>query len=49
MHRKEPSPVMCRSVFQSGKDEPTTESITQVWASLINQMEKSKGIITVGQ
>ena len=49
MHHKEPGPVLCRSVFRSGEDAPTTERMTQVWASLISQMEQSKGMITVGR
>lgn len=35
----------CKNIFQDGKEAPTPERITQVWAALINQMEQSKGIV----
>lgn len=36
---------ICRSVFQKGASTTTTEKYTQVWISLINQIEKSKGVL----
>ena len=33
---------ICRSVFQKGAPSTTTERYTQIWITLINQIEKSK-------
>ena len=33
---------ICRSVFQKGAPTTTTEKYTQIWITLINQIEKSK-------
>ena len=33
---------VCRSVFQKSEPTTTTEKYTQIWITLINQIEKSK-------
>lgn len=35
----------CRSIFQNGAATTTTEKYTQIWITLINQIEKSKEIL----
>ena len=35
----------CRSVFRENTSAPTKENYTQLWTSLINQMEHSKKIL----
>ena len=37
---------ICRSVFQKGVPTTTTEKYTQIWITLINQIEKSKEVLT---
>lgn len=34
----------CTSVFKSGENVTTTEAFTQVWITLINQLEQTKRI-----
>ena len=36
---------ICRSVFQKGAPTTTTEKYTQIWITLINQIEKSKKVL----
>lgn len=36
---------VCRSVFREGAPTTTTEKYTQIWISLINQIEKSKQVL----
>ena len=36
---------ICRSVFQKGAPTTTTERYTQVWITLINQIEKGKKVL----
>lgn len=36
----------CKSIFRNGKQEPDHEEFTQVWVSLINQMERAKAVLT---
>ena len=36
---------ICRSVFQKGAPTTTTEKYTQIWITLINQIEKSKEVL----
>ena len=36
---------ICRSVFQKGAPSTTTEKYTQIWITLINQIEKSKKVL----
>ena len=36
---------ICRSVFQKGAPTTTTEKYTQIWITLINQIEKSKELL----
>ena len=36
---------ICRSVFQKGEPTTTTEKYTQIWITLINQIEKSKKVL----
>ena len=37
---------ICRSVFQKDAPTTTTEKYTQIWITLINQIEKSKEVLT---
>lgn len=41
-----PETSSCRSVFQSGESAPAIEQFTRLWISMINQIEKSKEIVT---
>ena len=36
---------VCRSVFQAGAPTTTREKYTQIWITLINQIEKSKEVL----
>ena len=36
---------ICRSVFQKDAPTTTTEKYTQIWITLINQIEKSKKVL----
>lgn len=38
-------PTPCKSVFRAGTEKVTKENYTQLWISLINQMERSKKIL----
>ena len=38
-------PNSCKSVFRAGTEKATKENYTQLWTSLINQMERSKKIL----
>jgi len=40
-------PSTCRSIFREGK--VTKEKYTQLWAALINQMERSKRVLAGGK
>lgn len=35
----------CRSVFQKGASVTTSEKYTQIWITLINQIEKGKAVL----
>lgn len=35
----------CTSIFKSGESKTSMEQFTQVWIALINQIEKSKGVL----
>lgn len=35
----------CKSVFKYGTEGLTTERLTEVWITLINQIERSKAVI----
>ena len=39
-------PNPCKSVFREGTAAITKENYTQLWTSLINQMERSKKTLT---
>ena len=44
--KKQPSTSPpCRSIFRENSAATTTEKYTQLWTSLINQMERSKKIL----
>ncbi len=34
--------LRCKSVFQNGNDTPNPEQMTQRWAALIEQMERTR-------
>ena len=36
----------CRSVFQGNADGPTAEAYTQLWVTMINQIERGKQILS---
>lgn len=35
----------CRSIFKNGGDTVTVQEFTNMWITLINQMERSKAIL----
>lgn len=37
---------VCKSYFKSGKNSTTVQTYTSVWIQLINQMERSKVILS---
>lgn len=37
---------ICKSYFKSGKNSTTVQTYTNVWIQLINQMERSKAILS---
>ncbi len=39
----------CRSVFKNGTVHTTHGQVTQIWATLINQMEKANTLLTRGR
>lgn len=36
----------CRSVFQGNAEAPTAEAYTQLWVTLINQIERGKQVLS---
>ena len=36
----------CKSYFKSGEDCPTVQNYTNIWIQLINQLERSKVILS---
>lgn len=36
----------CRSVFHEGAEAPTAEAYTQLWITLINQIERGKQVLS---
>ncbi len=45
MNQDTAATLTCRSVFQNGTQETTTERYTKIWITLINQIEKSKEVL----
>ncbi len=37
---------VCKSYFKSGKNSTTVQAYTSVWIQLINQLERSKAILS---
>ncbi len=42
---QEQNSAPCKSIFEGGKKETTREQFTQIWITLINQIEKSREIV----
>lgn len=38
--------VTCKNFFKSGGSSTTVEAYTSVWIRLINQLERSKGVLS---
>lgn len=36
---------VCKSVFKGGENQPTPEKYTNIWITLINQIERSKQVL----
>ena len=45
MMKHPPTSPACRSVFRKNAAAPAREAYTNLWAALINQMERSKKIL----
>lgn len=45
MNNQPPVSPPCRSIFRQGAATPTKEIYTQLWTTLINQIEHSKKIL----
>ena len=40
---------VCKNYFKNGKDSTTVQDYTNVWIQLINQLERSKAILSGGR
>lgn len=41
-----PASSACRSVFRGGTEAPTAEAYTQLWITLIDQIERDKQVLS---
>ena len=42
---KQDSSILCKNIFKNGKTNTSKDKFTDIWISLINQLEKNKKTI----